>query len=45
LGEAVDRPEAPDEIDGVDADDAAAREEVGEEAERLVVARVVERGD
>lgn len=41
----MDGAEAPDEVEGVDADDAAFREQVGEYAEGNTVVRVVECGD
>ena len=45
LGEAVEGAEAPDEIDGVDADDVAGGEAGGEGVEGVAVVWVVEGGD
>ena len=45
LGEAVEGAEAPDEVDGVDADDFAGGEAGGDDVERVAVVCVVEGGD
>src|SRR5512135_550678 len=45
LRKAVDRAEAEDEVDGVDADDPAVGEERGQGVERLAVGRVIEGRD
>src|SRR5688572_9140428 len=45
LGEAVQRAEPPDEVDGVDPDDLPRREELGERVQRHPVVAVVERRD
>ena len=45
LGEAVEGAEAPDEVDGVDADDVAVGEATGDDVEGVAVVGVVEGGD
>ena len=45
LGEAVEGAEAPDEVDGVDADDLAGGEAGGDDVEGEAVVGVVEGGD
>ena len=45
LGEAVEGAEAPDEVDGVDADDFAVGEAGGDGVEGVAVVGVVEGGD
>jgi hypothetical protein len=45
LGHAMECAEAPDEVDGVDADDLAAGEEFGERVESDAVVGIVEGGD
>jgi len=45
LGEAVEGPEAPDQVDGVDADDFAGGEACGDDVEGVAVVGVVEGGD
>src|SRR5579859_3617893 len=45
LGEAVEGAQAPDQVDGVDADDFARGEAGGDDVEGVAVVRVVEGGD
>ena len=45
LGEAVEGAEAPDQVDGVDADDLAVGEATGDDVEGVAVVAVVEGGD
>src|SRR5208337_5391588 len=45
LGEAVQGAQAPDKIHRVDPDDGAPGEEIGDDAERLTVVRIVEGGN
>src|SRR5277367_1089618 len=45
LGEAVEGAEAPDQVDGVDADDFAGGEAAGDDVEGVAVLAVVEGGD
>ena len=45
LGEAVEGAQAPDEVDGVDADDFAIGEAAGYDVEGVAVVAVVEGGD
>ncbi len=45
LGQAVEGAEAPDEVDGVDADDFAGGEAAGDGVEGVAVVGVVEGGD
>ena len=45
MGEAVEGAEAPDEVDGVDADDFAVGEAGGDDVEGVAVVGVVEGGD
>src|SRR5262245_58798910 len=45
LGEAVERPQAEDKIDGVDPDDLTARKEPCQGLERDTVGRIVEDRD
>src|ERR1035438_1137780 len=45
LGEAVEGAEAPDEVNGVDADDFACGEAGGDDVEGAAVVRIVEGGD
>ena len=45
LRQAVQRAETEDQVDGVDADDGAVAEQLGEDAERDAVVRVVESRD
>src|ERR1035437_94986 len=45
LGEAVEGTQAPDEVDGVDADDFAVGEAGGDDVERAAVIRSIEGGD
>src|ERR1035437_5022884 len=45
LGEAVEGAEAPDQVDGVDADDFAVGEAGGDDVERAAVIRIIEGGD
>ena len=41
----MNRPEAPDQVDGVNPNDLAAREQFRESSERQPIPRVVERRD
>src|SRR5882757_10354426 len=45
LGEAVEGAQAPDQVDGVDADDLAVGEAAGDDVEGVAVVAVVEGGD
>src|ERR1035441_9783239 len=45
LGEAMEGAEAPDEVDGVDADGFAGGKAGGDDVERVAILRIIEGGD
>src|ERR1017187_6801706 len=45
LGEAMEGAEAPDEVDGVDADDFAGGKAGGDDVEGVAILRIIEGGD